>query len=98
MIFLRTRGPFMAANVTIRVTAPTATVLNTYEIFRSEGVLAPQCNIGVLDWSGARMGSECINSDTAELWDTDGHTNIVPEAGTCQIRYHPASKQITIIQ
>lgn len=27
-----------------------------YEVFRSEGVLAPQCNIGVLDWSGARMG------------------------------------------
>jgi spore coat protein CotH len=27
-----------------------------YDVFRSEGVLAPQCNIGVLDWSGARMG------------------------------------------
>ena len=27
-----------------------------YEVYRSEGVLAPQCNIGVLDWSGARMG------------------------------------------
>lgn len=27
-----------------------------YEIYRSEGVLAPQCNIGVLNWSGARMG------------------------------------------
>lgn len=27
-----------------------------YDVFRSEGVLAPQCNIGALTWSGAAMG------------------------------------------
>ena len=27
-----------------------------YDVFRSEGVLAPRCNVGVLTWSGARMG------------------------------------------
>ena len=27
-----------------------------YDVFRSEGVLAPQCNLGALTWSGAAMG------------------------------------------
>lgn len=40
----------------------------TYDIFRSEGVLAPQCNIGVLNWSGARMGIYTVQEPVDELF------------------------------
>lgn len=40
----------------------------TYDIFRSEGVLAPQCNIGVLTWSGARMGIYTVQEPVDELF------------------------------
>lgn len=39
-----------------------------YEIFRSEGVLAPQCNIGALTWSGARMGIFTVEEPVDELF------------------------------
>ena len=39
-----------------------------YDIFRSEGVLAPQCNIGVLTWSGARMGIYTVQEPVDKLF------------------------------
>ena len=39
-----------------------------YDIFRSEGVLAPQCNIGVLTWSGARMGIYTVEEPVDKLF------------------------------
>lgn len=39
-----------------------------YEIFRSEGVLAPQCNIGALTWSGAQMGIYTVEEPVDELF------------------------------
>ena len=39
-----------------------------YEVYRSEGVLAPQCNIGVLDWSGARMGIYTVEEPVDKLF------------------------------
>ena len=39
-----------------------------YEIYRSEGVLAPQCNIGVLDWSGARMGIYTVEEPVDDVF------------------------------
>ena len=39
-----------------------------YDLYRSEGVLAPQCNIGVLTWSGARMGIYTVQEPVDELF------------------------------
>ena len=39
-----------------------------YDIYRSEGVLAPQCNIGVLNWSGARMGIYTVQEPVDKLF------------------------------
>ena len=39
-----------------------------YEIYRSEGVLAPQCNIGVLNWSGARMGIYTVEEPVDKIF------------------------------
>lgn len=39
-----------------------------YEVFRSEGVLAPQCNIGVLNWSGARMGIYTVEEPVDKIF------------------------------
>ncbi len=39
-----------------------------YEIYRSEGVLAPQCNIGVLTWSGARMGIYTVEEPVDKIF------------------------------
>ena len=39
-----------------------------YDIYRSEGVLAPQCNIGVLTWSGARMGIYTVQEPVDKLF------------------------------
>lgn len=39
-----------------------------YDVFRSEGVLAPQCNMGVLTWSGARMGIYTVQEPVDELF------------------------------
>ena len=39
-----------------------------YEVYRSEGVLAPQCNIGVLNWSGARMGIYTVEEPVDKIF------------------------------
>ena len=39
-----------------------------YDIFRSEGVLAPRCNVGVLTWSGARMGIYTVQEPVDEVF------------------------------
>ena len=39
-----------------------------YDIYRSQGVLAPQCNIGVLTWSGARMGIYTVQEPVDKLF------------------------------
>ena len=39
-----------------------------YDVFRSEGVLAPQCNIGALIWSGAAMGIYTVQEPVDELF------------------------------
>ena len=39
-----------------------------YKIFRSEGVLAPQCNIGALTWSGARMGIYTVEEPVDKIF------------------------------
>ena len=46
--------------------------------------------------TGAWIGAESLSGDTTVAWDTDSHTNIVLEAGTYEVRYNPATKQITI--
>ena len=50
------------------------------------------------DVDGSWMGTESLSTDTAVAWDTDDHGNIILNAGTYQVRYDPASKQITITQ
>ena len=47
-----------------------------YEIFRSEGVLAPQCNIGALTWSGALMGIYTVEEPVDEVFI---ERNVAPE-------------------
>ena len=39
-----------------------------YDLYRSEGLLAPQCNIGVLNWSGARMGIYTVQEPVDKLF------------------------------
>lgn len=39
-----------------------------YEVYRSEGVLAPQCNIGALTWSGKRMGIYTVEEPVDKLF------------------------------
>ena len=39
-----------------------------YEVFRSEGVLAPQCNIGALTWSGALMGIYTVEEPVDKIF------------------------------
>ena len=39
-----------------------------YEVYRSEGVLAPNCNIGVLTWSGARMGIYTVQEPVDDIF------------------------------
>ena len=39
-----------------------------YDVFRSEGVLAPQCNVGVLTWSGAGMGIYTVQEPVDEIF------------------------------
>lgn len=39
-----------------------------YDIFRSEGVLAPRCNIGALTWSGARMGIYTVEEPVDKIF------------------------------
>ena len=39
-----------------------------YDVFRSEGVLAPQCNIGALIWSGAAMGIYTVQEPVDKLF------------------------------
>ena len=48
------------------------------------------------DGDGSWMGEECLSTDTTLAWDTDGHGNIILNAGTYLVWYDPASKQITI--
>ena len=47
-----------------------------YEIFRSEGVLAPQCNIGALTWSGALMGIYTVEEPVDQVFI---ERNVAPE-------------------
>ena len=39
-----------------------------YDIYRSEGVLAPHCNIGALNWSGAGMGIYTVQEPVDKLF------------------------------
>ena len=39
-----------------------------YDVFRSQGVLAPRCNIGVLTWSGARMGIYTVEEPVDDIF------------------------------
>lgn len=39
-----------------------------YDIYRSEGVLAPHCNLGVLTWNSARMGIYTIAEPVDEVF------------------------------
>lgn len=40
----------------------------SFDLYRSEGVMAPHCNIGVLTWSGARMGIYTVQEPVDDIF------------------------------
>lgn len=40
----------------------------SFDFYRSEGILAPYCNIGVLTWSGARMGIYTVQEPVDKIF------------------------------
>lgn len=76
---------------------------STYAMTWQEDVLVCSLSLGnsfsfkvYNDQDSTWMGAECISADTTVAYDTDGHSNIVLAAGTYQVTYDPANKQITI--